>query len=246
MSGFGSDVKLAQRWRARAAQIPKPRINLVLYAGVLAPHAKLREKVVGYARPKPMPEAPATETQTRAERETWSELMPRTFGLDVLACPRCDGRLKHVATILDERVARRILDRVKMPARAHCGWFNFKGSNRQKRVKYLSGGERNRVHLAKVLKSGGNVLLLDEPTNDLDVETLRSLEAALDDFAGCAPLISHDRWLLDRIATHILAFDGDRGCAAACRSSASSARRSRSAEDAHPQQIRALPIGHTL
>jgi hypothetical protein len=101
-----------------AAQIPKPRINLVLYAGVLAPNAKLRKEVVRYARPKPLPDAPATETQTRAERETWSELMRLTFGLDVLACPRCGGRLKHVSTILDGRVARRILEHVGMSARA--------------------------------------------------------------------------------------------------------------------------------
>jgi energy-dependent translational throttle protein EttA len=97
----------------------------------------------------------------------------------------------------------------EISSRAYCGWFNFKGSDQQKMVKFLSGGERNRVHLAKVLKSGGNVLMLDEPTNDLDVETLRSLESALDDFAGCALVISHDRWFLDRIATHILAFEGD-------------------------------------
>jgi energy-dependent translational throttle protein EttA len=97
----------------------------------------------------------------------------------------------------------------EISTRAYCGWFNFKGSDQQKQVKFLSGGERNRVHLAKVLKSGGNVLMLDEPTNDLDVETLRSLEAALDEFAGCALVISHDRWFLDRIATHILAFEGD-------------------------------------
>ena len=90
-------------------------------------------------------------------------------------------------------------------------WFNFRGSDQQKRVNDLSGGERNRVHLAKLLKSGGNVLLLDEPTNDLDVDTLRALEDALLDFAGCAVVISHDRWFLDRIATHILAFEGDAG-----------------------------------
>ena len=94
-------------------------------------------------------------------------------------------------------------------SRAYCGWFNFKGSDQQKLVKNLSGGERNRVHLAKLLKSGGNVLLLDEPTNDLDVETLRSLESAIGDFAGCVLVISHDRWFLDRICTHILAFEGD-------------------------------------
>ncbi len=94
-------------------------------------------------------------------------------------------------------------------SRQYVSWFNFRGSDQQKRVSDLSGGERNRVHLAKLLKSGGNVLLLDEPTNDLDVDTLRSLEDALLDFAGCAVVISHDRWFLDRIATHILAFEGD-------------------------------------
>jgi ATP-binding cassette ChvD family protein len=94
-------------------------------------------------------------------------------------------------------------------SRAYVGRFNFKGPDQQKFVKDLSGGERNRVHLAKLLKSGGNVLLLDEPTNDLDVETLRALEEALLAFAGCAVVISHDRWFLDRIATHILAFEGD-------------------------------------
>jgi sulfate-transporting ATPase len=95
------------------------------------------------------------------------------------------------------------------PSRAYLGRFNFKGSDQQKRIGELSGGERNRVHLAKLLKSGGNVLLLDEPTNDLDVETLRALEEALLAFPGCAVVISHDRWFLDRIATHILAFEGD-------------------------------------
>ncbi|PWV60252.1 energy-dependent translational throttle protein EttA [Plasticicumulans acidivorans] len=94
-------------------------------------------------------------------------------------------------------------------SRAYCGRFNFRGTDQQKFVKDLSGGERNRVHLAKVLRSGGNLLLLDEPTNDLDVETLRALEEALLAFAGCAVVISHDRWFLDRIATHILAFEGD-------------------------------------
>jgi len=95
------------------------------------------------------------------------------------------------------------------PSRAYCGRFNFKGADQQKLVGTLSGGERNRLHLAKLLKSGGNLLLLDEPTNDLDVETLRALEEALLDFPGCAVVISHDRWFLDRIATHILAFEGD-------------------------------------
>lgn len=102
-----------------------------------------------------------------------------------------------------------LLGKRELPARSYAAAFNFKGSDQQKRVKDLSGGERNRVHLAKVLKSGGNLLLLDEPTNDLDVDTLRSLEDALLSFAGCAVVISHDRWFLDRIATHILAFEGD-------------------------------------
>jgi ATPase subunit of ABC transporter with duplicated ATPase domains len=93
--------------------------------------------------------------------------------------------------------------------RAYVASFNFKGSDQQKRVGDLSGGERNRVHLAKLLKTGGNVLLLDEPTNDLDVDTLRALEDALEAFPGCAVVISHDRWFLDRIATHVLAFEGD-------------------------------------
>ena len=93
--------------------------------------------------------------------------------------------------------------------RAYVACFNFKGSDQQKRVGVLSGGERNRVHLAKLLKSGGNVLLLDEPTNDLDVDTLRALEDGARGFPGCAVVISHDRWFLDRIATHVLAFEGD-------------------------------------
>ena len=94
-------------------------------------------------------------------------------------------------------------------SRAYCGWFGFKGGDQQKKVGVLSGGERNRVHLAKLLRRGGNLILLDEPTNDLDVDTLRALEEALLNFAGCAVVISHDRWFLDRIATHMLAFEGD-------------------------------------
>ena len=101
------------------------------------------------------------------------------------------------------------LGKREMNSRAYVSAFNFKGSDQQKKVGQLSGGERNRVHLAKMLKSGANVLLLDEPTNDLDVDTLRALEDALEDFAGCAVIISHDRWFLDRIATHMLAFEGD-------------------------------------
>jgi ATP-binding cassette ChvD family protein len=102
-----------------------------------------------------------------------------------------------------------MLGKKEVNSRAYCSAFNFKGADQQKKVGSLSGGERNRVHLAKMLKSGANVLLLDEPTNDLDVDTLRALEEALEDFAGCAVIISHDRWFLDRIATHMLAFEGD-------------------------------------
>jgi ATPase subunit of ABC transporter with duplicated ATPase domains len=101
------------------------------------------------------------------------------------------------------------LGKREMNSRAYVSRFNFSGSDQQKRVGMLSGGERNRVHLAKMLKSGANVILLDEPTNDLDVNTMRALEEALENFAGCAVVISHDRWFLDRIATHILAFEGD-------------------------------------
>ena len=101
------------------------------------------------------------------------------------------------------------LGKRKMQSRAYCGMFNFRGADQQKKVGQLSGGERNRVHLAKMLKSGANLILLDEPTNDLDVDTLRALEEALLEFAGCAVVISHDRWFLDKIATHILAFEGD-------------------------------------
>jgi len=102
-----------------------------------------------------------------------------------------------------------LLGKREVNSRGYCSSFNFKGADQQKKVGSLSGGERNRVHLAKMLKSGANVLLLDEPTNDLDVDTLRALEEALEDFAGCAVIISHDRWFLDRIATHMLAFEGD-------------------------------------
>jgi ATPase subunit of ABC transporter with duplicated ATPase domains len=101
------------------------------------------------------------------------------------------------------------LGKRRIASRAYVSWFNFKGSAQQRKVGSLSGGERNRVHLAKLLKEGSNLLLLDEPTNDLDVDTLRALEEALLNFAGCAVVISHDRWFLDRISTHILAFEGD-------------------------------------
>jgi sulfate-transporting ATPase len=120
--------------------------------------------------------------------------------------------LKPNATVWEEIADSRDeieLGSRKVPSRAYVAGFNFKGADQQKKVGQLSGGERNRVHLAKMLKSGANVLLLDEPTNDLDVDTLRSLEEALLDYAGCVVVISHDRWFLDRIATHILAFEGD-------------------------------------
>ena len=116
---------------------------------------------------------------------------------------RASGRKSPAAPIMLQ------LGKREVNSRAYCSAFNFKGADQQKKVGSLSGGERNRVHLAKMLKSGANVLLLDEPTNDLDVDTLRALEEALEDFAGCAVIISHDRWFLDRIATHMLAFEGD-------------------------------------
>jgi len=102
-----------------------------------------------------------------------------------------------------------VVGKTQIPSRVYVGRFNFKGSDQEKRVSDLSGGERNRVHLAKLLVKGGNLLLLDEPSNDLDVETLRALEEALLDFPGCAVVVSHDRWFLDRVATHMLAFEGD-------------------------------------
>jgi ATPase subunit of ABC transporter with duplicated ATPase domains len=102
-----------------------------------------------------------------------------------------------------------VVGKAQIPSRVYVGRFNFKGSDQEKRVSDLSGGERNRVHLAKLLVKGGNLLLLDEPSNDLDVETLRALEEALLDFPGCAVVVSHDRWFLDRVATHMLAFEGD-------------------------------------
>ncbi|MBF0445424.1 MAG: energy-dependent translational throttle protein EttA [Magnetococcales bacterium] len=116
---------------------------------------------------------------------------------------------KNVWEIISEDKDLLDLGDREVNSRAYVSWFNFKGADQQKKVKFLSGGERNRVHLAKVVKYGGNVLLLDEPTNDLDVETLRALEEALGEFPGSAIVVSHDRWFLDRIATHILAFEGD-------------------------------------
>jgi ATPase subunit of ABC transporter with duplicated ATPase domains len=100
----------------------------------------------------------------------------------------------------------------KIPVRAYLAWFNFKGADQQKRVGDLSGGERNRLHLAKTLLQGGNLLLLDEPSNDLDTDTLQCLEQAIENFNGCTVIISHDRWMLERLATHILAFEGDSRC----------------------------------
>ena len=116
---------------------------------------------------------------------------------------------KTVWEVISDGLDEVELGKRTMPSRAYVGQFNFKGGDQQKRVGQLSGGERNRVHLARMLKSGANLLLLDEPTNDLDVDTLRALEEALDEFAGCAVVVSHDRWFLDRIATHILAFEGN-------------------------------------
>ncbi len=116
---------------------------------------------------------------------------------------------KTVWEVISDGLDEVELGKRTMPSRAYVGQFNFKGGDQQKRVGQLSGGERNRVHLARMLKSGANLLLLDEPTNDLDVDTLRALEEALEDFAGCAVVVSHDRWFLDRIATHILAFEGN-------------------------------------
>jgi ATPase subunit of ABC transporter with duplicated ATPase domains len=116
--------------------------------------------------------------------------------------------LKSVYEEITNGVDNLVIGGKEVNGRAYTASFNFRGSDQQKLVGNLSGGERNRVHLAKVLKSGANVLLLDEPTNDLDVDTLRALEGGLEDYAGCAVVISHDRWFLDRIATHVLAFEG--------------------------------------
>ena len=116
---------------------------------------------------------------------------------------------KTVWEVISDGLDEIELGKRTMASRAYVGQFNFKGGDQQKQVSQLSGGERNRVHLAKMLKSGANLLLLDEPTNDLDVDTLRALEEALEEFAGCAVVVSHDRWFLDRIATHILAFEGN-------------------------------------
>jgi ATPase subunit of ABC transporter with duplicated ATPase domains len=130
----------------------------------------------------------------------------------VLAYADQERQLDGSKTVYDEVSGGNDLIQVgkrEMNARAYLSSFNFKGTDQQKKVGDLSGGERNRLQLAKVLKAGGNLLLLDEPTNDLDVDTLRALEDALVDFPGCAVIISHDRWFLDRIATHILAFEGD-------------------------------------
>jgi sulfate-transporting ATPase len=130
-------------------------------------------------------------------------------------------------------------------SRQYVSWFNFKGGDQQKRVGDLSGGERNRVHLAKLLRSGGNLLLLDEPTNDLDVDTLRALEDALLDFAGCAVVISHDRWFLDRVATHILAFEGDSQVTwfeGSYEEYAEWVRETRGAEALEPHRIKYKPL----
>ena len=141
-----------------------------------------------------------------------------------------------------------LLGKKEINSRQYTSWFNFRGGDQQKPVSQLSGGERNRVHLAKLLKSGGNVLLLDEPTNDLDVDTLRALEEALLDFAGCAVVITHDRWFLDRVATHILAFEGDsqvdlvRGLVGRVRGLGARDPRARGAR-APPHQVQAADPG---
>jgi ATPase subunit of ABC transporter with duplicated ATPase domains len=130
-------------------------------------------------------------------------------------------------------------------SRAYLSWFNFTGSEQQKKVGVLSGGERNRLHLAKLLRSGGNLLLLDEPTNDLDVDTLRALEDALLSFPGCVMVISHDRWFLDRVATHILAFEGDsevKWFEGAYQEYEEDRRRRLGAEASQPHRIRYRPL----
>jgi ATPase subunit of ABC transporter with duplicated ATPase domains len=137
------------------------------------------------------------------------------------------------------------LGKREVNSRQYVSWFNFRGPDQQKRVGDLSGGERNRVHLAKLLRSGGNLLLLDEPTNDLDVDTLRALEDALLDFAGCAVVISHDRWFLDRIATHILAFEGDSTVAwfeGSYEEYAAWVRETKGAEALEPHRIKYKPL----
>ncbi|HLA61891.1 MAG TPA: ATP-binding cassette domain-containing protein, partial [Nitrospiraceae bacterium] len=116
---------------------------------------------------------------------------------------------KSVYDIISEGHETIMLGKAEVNARAYCARFNFAGIDQQKKVKDISGGERNRVHLARMLKEGANLVILDEPTNDLDINTLRALEEGLESFAGCAVISSHDRWFLDRIATHIMAFEGD-------------------------------------
>jgi sulfate-transporting ATPase len=116
---------------------------------------------------------------------------------------------KSVYEIISEGHETIMLGKAEVNARAYCARFNFAGTDQQKKVKDISGGERNRVHLARMLKEGANLVILDEPTNDLDINTLRALEEGLESFAGCAVISSHDRWFLDRIATHIMAFEGD-------------------------------------
>ncbi len=116
---------------------------------------------------------------------------------------------KSVYDVISEGQDTIMLGKAEVNARAYCARFNFAGTDQQKKVKDISGGERNRVHLARMLKEGANLIILDEPTNDLDINTLRALEEGLENFAGCAVISSHDRWFLDRVATHIMAFEGD-------------------------------------
>jgi len=138
-----------------------------------------------------------------------------------------------------------LLGKREINSRQYTSWFNFRGGDQQKPVGQLSGGEPNRVHLAKLLRSGGNVLLLEEPTNDLDVDTLRALEEALLDFAGCAVVITHDRWFLDRVATHILAFEGDSQVTwfeGSWEEYAGWVRETRGAEALEPHRIKYKPL----
>ena len=146
----------------------------------------------------------------REGREAGSGPLGHTVKLGTVCQSRSD--LDPDTTVFEEVAeGREVLEfgRAEVNPRAYLSWFNFRGAEQQRKVGVLSGGERNRLHLAKLLKEGGNLILLDEPTNDLDVDTLRALEEALLSFAGSIMVISHDRWFLDRIATHILAFEGE-------------------------------------
>ena len=148
---------------------------------------------------------------TGQEKPDGGTLPARRHGADRLrrSEPRRACRRTRASGRRSPAARRAAIGKRPVASRAYVSWFNFKGAQQQRKVGTLSGGERNRVHLAKLLQRGSNLLLLDEPTNDLDVDTLRALEEALLNYAGCAVVISHDRWFLDRIATHMLAFEGD-------------------------------------